>query len=691
MFSNNQQQREVFTFRHFSRKGSALFAVLGREVRVGVLSAATLASAAPCLSQTMVADGARVIGAVADTVRLDEATVTATRAVSKVTDASAVQVQVLTREDLDRAGVNTVNDVLKLAVGIDVRQRGCFGMQTDIGINGGTFDQMALFVNGFPVTNPQTGHNAADFPVNVSDIQQVEVLEGAGSTIFGAQAFSGAVNIVTRRPDEAHPQGVDAGVSGGSFGTWEAEARGVFSRSRFFSSLSGSFRRSDGAVENSDFRGGKFFWQGVYEARDFGLSVQAGGTLNDFGANTFYSAAYPDQWEATRRYHVGVRAVSKGRVQLLPEVSWMRNVDHYQLIRDTHTGENFHRGDVYTGGIRLCTEACTGSLSHGFTLGAELRQEEIYSTNLGRPLESSQQFSVPGHDSIFYTHRDARTNIAFSVADEMRLGRWTLALRLLAQRNTSVGRHFRFYPGVHLSYATGGWRFYASWNKALRLPTFTDLYYKSPTLEGNVGLQAEENSAFRLGVACRTGVVSADVRAFYHHGTNMIDWVMFAADDVYHATNFRLDNMGFSLLAALDFDAWIGTRQPLKRLSVSYAYIYQNRKDDVPFYKSNYALEYLRHKFVATLDHRIWGPLTASWTLRVQQREGSYLVYEGHQSTGALHPYGTHAVLDGKVSWTKRHYSLFVDLQNLTATRYFDLANVPQPGFFCMVGAKVSF
>lgn len=69
----------------------------------------------------------------------------------------------MTREDIQRSAAQTINDVLKLATGVDVRQRGGFGVQTDISINGGTFDQIAIFLNGVNISNPQTGHNASDF------------------------------------------------------------------------------------------------------------------------------------------------------------------------------------------------------------------------------------------------------------------------------------------------------------------------------------------------------------------------------------------------------------------------------------------------------------------------------------------------------------------------------------------------
>lgn len=690
-------KREVFTFRRFSRKGYALFAVLGREVRVGVLGVATLAAAAPRLAQAaaeLPTDSAAVAASTGDTLSLAAAVVEASPSVTRVADASALLVQVLTREDVAAAAVTSVNDVLKLATGTDVRQRGGFGMQTDISINGGTFDQVAFFVNGFPINNPQTGHNAADFPLTLADIERIEVLEGAAASIFGSQAFSGVVNVITRTAAREEGRGavaLDASLSGGSYGTLLAEARAAIGGSgeRASSSLSAAFRRSDGAVENSAFRGGKAFWQGRFDGKGFTLRAQAGATLNDFGANTFYSAAYPNQWEATRRYHVGVRGETAGRVRFVPEVSWLRNADHFQLIRHSATGENYHRGDVFAGGFRAYAgwRADKAAMQGTLSAGAEIRLEEIYSSNLGRPMDEANCFS-------HYTRHDSRTNVALNLGHSVRWQGWTLDLSAAAQHNSSTGRRFRIYPGATLAYSVreggGHWRFMASWQRTFRLPTFTDLYYKSPTQEGNTGLRAEENTSVRVGAEHKSRTLDAGVHAFFNKGTNMIDWVMFAPDDVFHATAFRLSNMGASASFAADLHQLLGARQPLRRIALSYAYIHQHRRDRIPYFKSNYALEYLRHKFTARLEHTLLIPrLSVAWALRVQRREGNYLVYANGAPTGELRPYGTHAILDCKVRWKAARYELYADLQNLTRTRYYDLGNVPQPRFFLLLGGSL--
>ena len=175
------QKKEVLTFRCFSRKGYALFACLHREVRIGVLSAATLLSAAPRLC----AGGAQLRATdvrpdSATTLQLKAASVSGTRA-PLAAEQAARMVTTLTREDIAAAAVASVNDLLKLAAGVDVRQRGAFGIQTDVSVDGGTFDQIAILLNGVPFTHPQTGHLAVDLPVDLSDIERVEILRGAAA------------------------------------------------------------------------------------------------------------------------------------------------------------------------------------------------------------------------------------------------------------------------------------------------------------------------------------------------------------------------------------------------------------------------------------------------------------------------------------------------------------------------------
>lgn len=207
-----------------------------------------------------------------------------------------------------------------------------------------------------------------------------------------------------------------------------------------------------------------------------------------------------------------------------------------------------------------------------------------------------------------------------------------------------------------------------------------------------MGLRPEECSSLRLGADFIHPIITLRLKAHWQRGTHMIDWVMRTADDPkYYATSFSLDNFGAGLDARLSLTNWWGKRQPFEWVSVSYAWLNQHRRAGEPYFKSNYAMEYLRHKFVARLHHRIVSHLIAEWAVRVQQREGAYLIYKDLKPTATLQPYGTHALLDCRLTWAAKHYTAFVDLNNLTAHHYYDLGNVRQPGLIVMAGVKVKW
>ena len=160
--------------------------------------------------------------------------------------------------------------------------------------------------------------------------------------------------------------------------------------------------------------------------------------------------------------------------------------------------------------------------------------------------------------------------------------------------------------------------------------------------------------------------------------------------------------MGVQAEGRLSFPELFNKNTWVRNLTVGYTYIHQKRHDDVQIYKSNYAMEYLRHKFVASLHHRIWDRLSATWSVRWQDRMGSYVQYSGTyvdtatgylrgQTTGELVSYSPYATLDLKLQWTADHYQVFVQGTNITNHKYYDLGNVQQPGIWVMAGARVKF
>ena len=665
-------------WKHFNHKGYSAFCSLKREVTIGVLGSMTLTFAnVDCVSAQEVTPRQM------QSYILSEVEVTGTR-VPLTEQKAAKMVTVLSRQDIQKAGVHSVNDLLKYATGVDVRQRGGFGIQTDISVCGGTFDQVTILLNGINVSSPHTGHLTADFPVSMDDIERVEILEGPSARVFGTSAFTGAINIVTKCDEKSN---VTAHLSGGSYGYFNGGASVNYTKGSVSQQFSMNYNRSDGGTDNSDFNTRRGYYQGTYTTPQADVKWQLGYSNQKYGANTFYSAAYPDQYEETRRTLFSVKAETKGWLHFLPAIYWNRAYDHFQLMRYVNKYENFHRTDVY--GINL--NAYFSSILGKTSFGAELRNEGILSTNLGKPLDESQYVDVPGEKEIQYTKRDNRTNIDYFLEHDILLSRLTISMGILVNRNTALDDKFRYYPGVDISYRPDDkWKVFFSWNKALRMPTFTDLYYKSPTLEGNVGLKPEKTEAVRVGTTYRISWVKANLAAFYHRGTDMIDWVEYTSTDSFHSTNFKLDNMGLECNAAFDLTHLWGPHSFFQGMNVGYTYIYQKRHDSQVIYKSNYALEYLRHKLVAGLTHSLFlKNLSATWNFRFQKRMGGYEIYDAnHKKTGTIHSYPSFCLLDVKVLWNQPKYQIFAEVDNLLDRHYYDYGNIPQPGTWFQVGAS---
>ncbi len=168
--------RSVLKFTHFTNHGYSLFAVLGKEVIIGVLSVATLqhATASNQSNEALQAKSDSVV--TNKQVMLDEVSVMGTRA-PLTQSQQARMVTVLSREEIQAAPVQSVNDLLKYAAGVDVRQKGALGALTDVSIRGGNSEQITVLLNGINIGDAQTGHNTFDFPVDKSEIERIEILE----------------------------------------------------------------------------------------------------------------------------------------------------------------------------------------------------------------------------------------------------------------------------------------------------------------------------------------------------------------------------------------------------------------------------------------------------------------------------------------------------------------------------------
>ena len=670
MYKPNFNQRKALRFHHFTRKGYALFACLGRVVTISVLSVATLTSASAAIDDKGMTETVTTNDDQTDKeTTLDDVEVTGSCAPLALGQAVRM-VTVLSREEIQAAPVQSINDLLKMAVGVDVRQRGPIGAQTDVSIRGGTSEQITILLNGINICDPQTGHNAFDLPCDISDIERIEVLEGPAGRVYGTSSLVGAINIVTR---DVRSKMAEVRVEGGSFGYLSAAGRVALG----LHSLSSNYTRSDGYSRskagslNSDYSGGKVFYQGGYQCEGLLLNWSGGLSVKGFGSNTFYSAKFDEQYERTTKIYTALQGdLTIGKLHVRPAIYWNRSYDRFELVRgsEERVPFNYHRSDVF--GINLNTYF---DWQLGRTaMGAEFRNEDIVSTNLGEPL--SNPFS---HYKVGLN----RSNLSFHLEHNILLKRFTLSAGFIAIKNTWNQMPFKLYPGIDASYRIGNyWKVYASYNSSLRMPSFTELYYSVGGHKADKYLKPEELHAVEGGVKYSNYWLTAQTSIFHHHARNMIDWVMDTRDPdaVWQSVNHtRVNTTGVETNATLTAKRYT--------LNLAYCYLHQN-KDEQDFLQSQYSLEYLRHKVTASLRWSITDYLRLSVSYRWQDRMGSYTTVDGEVRD--YHPY---SVVDARLDWHQDSYNVYLEGNNLTGHHYVDYGNVPQPGCWITAGYAKKF
>ena len=685
---NNKQlcTLKVFRFKRFARKSYSVFNSIHKAVTIGVLSGCALASAHAASVNPVETIFNETKSDTIPLTELDEVVVTASK-VELPLNLAAKQVTVITSKEIERAPVRSIEDLLNYVSGVDIMQRGPHGVQADISIRGGSFDQAAILLNGVNLTNPQTGHYSFDIPVNLSDIERIEIIQGPSSLVFGASALSGGINIITKKDTQSNAY---AKLEGGMHGLFGAEARGAYSTKSSVHRLSAGYKRSGGYIANSDYNIVNVLWQSHFDVQNATLDVQAGMNDKAYGANTFYSASFPNQYDDTRGLFASVKGETSGKLKFIPHIYWSRHYDVYHLFRPGtpdipawYKSPNHHRSDVFGTNLNMQYASKLGITS----FGGEFRNEGILSNNLGNPMRQK---------SGEYDKWDNRSNISFFAEHNFIIDKLTLSIGALYNYNTALADTAKaggFYPSLNFSYrATDALSFYASWSKSTRMPTFTDLYYGAGKHRGNPNLHPEYSQSGELGARFKNALVMANLNGFFNKGKNLIDWVYNEESELFFAQNLaQTDTWGIGADATIFLDRWFGNHQPMKTLQLGYQHISQsgeNAASENPI--SGYVFNYLKHKFTANLQHQLIENLTFSWNFRWQERAGSYLQYIDTQQ-GERVNYKPFAILDVKANYAYRNADIFINANNLFNTTHVDFGNIPQPGFWLSGGVSYKF
>ena len=567
--------------------------------------------------------------------QLSEVSVTGHR--SEVESGGMRLVTTLTAEEVQLLPVKTVADLLQYIPGLDVRQRGASGVQMDPSIRGGSAKQVKVLLNGIDMTDPQTEHYTMDLPIDALIIERVEVLQG---TNYAIDAFSGAINIVTKSKVESQKsKAFNAQLSAGEYGLLNPAVGLRVHQDAWYLNSSASYNRSEGYIHNTDYQIANAFLQTGYK----GLDVQVGVQMKDAGANRFYTTKYPDQFDATRTALASVAYQHHWQSgwSIHSNAYYRAHYDRYELNRGTPLNRHW----THTAGAHV-----DGAWSNEWAktmVGMEIRDEYIRSTNIGE--HNRLQVRYFAEQRFYYRGLSAAIGGA---------GIWNTQFG----HDWSVGANIGYEPvqGLHL---------FANVNRAVRVPTFTDLYYHSATQQADPLTKPEKALQVELSAQYSKDHWYASVAGYYRWGRDIIDWIKPAdpAIVIWRCTNnSKVNAAGVEATVGVQGYHWI------RRVELSYAFC--DVAADAGGMMSLYVLDYLRHKATLRIEHRIYKGFGASWSLSFRQREGEYTSLEG-----LVEHYRPVWLLDGCVYWHNDLIKVSIEAKNMADQLYYDFSGLVQP------------
>lgn len=629
-----------------------------------------------------------------DTINLDQCEIKSVSNPVVFRDLSR-SVQVITTEQLKQSPIHSLDDILRYFGGVDIRSRGAFGVQSDVNFSGGTFDQALMMVDGIALNDPQTGHHNLCQAVDMENIEMIEIFEGPGNRLFGANSFSGGINIIRNKSKK---QSVNVSLSGGQYGYFSGYAGVNYSLGKVKNHTSASLSKSDGYITNTDFEiiNANHSSSLATDFGDFNLNI---GVLDKgMGANSFYTSTYPDQYEHIRTYFSSLGFTTGEKIKYSQNVFWRRNYDRFELFREDndwykkqgdvfvfgsdtagyptssglypYKGHNYHRTDILGTDAGLNFNTAAGNTA----LGLGLKSERIVSNVLGDPM--SDTIFIPNSDG-FYTKSKIRNSISFSVNQNKSFNRLMISAGVSSYYNDDYGLFLS--PGIDIGYfLTDNSKLFISSNKAIRLPTFTDLYYQGPSNISNPDLNPEKAISSEIGYKYFSSNITASVSTFYRNGTDIIDWIKYPDDEKWQSANLtELNTLGVNV----SFNSMF-TGKFVNFLGFKYTWLTSD-KNDTDFV-SMYALDYLKHNLNIYLDHNIIKDFSASWTFTWQERNGEYIDAENGQATA----YIPVVLVNLKLLYRIKDLEFNIQANNLLNREYYDIGNIRQPGIWLTGGVS---
>jgi len=597
-------------------------------------------------------------------------------------------ISILTKEQIQQLPATTFYELLQTICGVEVQSRGGFGVQGDIVMRGSTFSQVLVLIDGMKINDPLTGHFNCYVPVSNMEIERIEVLKGAGASMYGPDAVGGVINIITKGFDSLKNGTSSSGTINYGDNNLISSTASVFHKAnKFYVGLGLSINKSDGNSilpvalnDTTTLEGYKNYFDiknislsGGYKINDlWELKVRSSILSSDFNARYFYTTStYDKSTEITSNWFNRIQLQRKTSTGSLLDInaSYKRSNDKFEFSPSSDV--NNHTMDFANFTVNISKEI-NNKLIVKSGIQGDLRK--IKSNDRGN-------------------HSDYHFGAYFMGVYKSN----NLVLTAVAREDYDQNYGFEFCPQINAAYNISKVVLRASAGKSIRAADYTERYV-SNNLEnlregrnlGNPNLIAERGWSEEIGInysPFKNTLFKATI--FSRQSSNIIDYVLtnegeigsvsdigtlYSGADYFFARNIKDVNVnGFELELTTKF--LLGKNSTLDwQMGYTYTDI---TNDNLGIYLSGFAKHLLNSQIILNFNSFQFS-LSGLYKERNAQLAES-IASELKSSYGLLNARVGYGFIDNK---------LMVNLQvlNLLNEEYQNLLGAKMPGRWLMGG-----